>query len=198
MRLSQSQQQVLQHYMNSHGMQNQSLKSDLLDHLSCKVEELMDEEKLGFEEALERAQIQSMPNGPQEFERDLKLLTTQKSTIMIRKIAFLGGYVSALCLCLSILFFALSSFENKKNALRMNSAQMEYELQENNHPTAFHNHPIYKNMVAQSAESAIVAYRQYSRAEKLLMASIFLLVTTFLPYLFFAGYRKQSPEVEPI
>lgn len=95
----------------SEGFKDRELIDDLKDHIATEIEFLMESGK-GFNESFELAKTKLLPETPYQLEKDLKLLTTQKHNIMIKKIAYIGGYLSAITICLSILFIALS-FQNE-------------------------------------------------------------------------------------
>ena len=100
--------QHIKDYLKSQGFTDFELMDDLTDHLATEIEFSMDSEKLDFETSFENAKQKLLPDSPFQLERDLKILTTPKHNIMMKKIAFIGGYLSALCLTISILFGVLS------------------------------------------------------------------------------------------
>jgi len=200
MNLNKEQLKMISSYFEEEGLNDQLLIDDLSDHLSCKIETYMDSEGLPFSEAYEMAKKECFPNGPKEFEKDLKLLTTQKPTIMIRKIAFIGGYASVLCFCLAILLFSLSSFKNKKLSLMFSSAQMEWNLSRSTgnmiSVDSFQNSQNYIDYKDATIKANISSYKQYSLGETMLILSFILFVSTFLPYKFYSGYQKHDLAIQ--
>jgi hypothetical protein len=91
-------------YLINQGFTDTALIDDLVDHLSCETEMLTEDGSIDFSEAFSLAKEKVMPDYAIQIENNLKFLTTKKHHTMIKKIAFIGGYASVVCLCLSILF----------------------------------------------------------------------------------------------
>ncbi len=197
--LNQTQIDSISDYVLNEGVTDDLLKEDLIDHLSCKTEEIINSKGLDFETAFEMAKLKCSPNGPQEFERDLKLLTTFKPNTIMRKIAFIGGYASALCFMLAVLFFALSSLQLKKNELRLRSVQMEYGLKQDSQGSpGLRGSLEYQDFERQYHDANATSLSQYIMAERLLIACCILFITTILPYQFYSKYRKGDLELAQV
>ena len=191
MNLNLEQLKMIGSYFEEEGLKDQLLIDDLSDHLSCKTETYMSSEGLPFLEASALAKKECFPNGPKEFERDLKLLTTKKPNTMIKKLAFIGGYASALCLCLAILFFTLSSLTRKKTELRVNSVRQEWRLSHENY-NDFYGSDVEKELGRFEATLYVTTYNRYVFGETLLILSVIILISTFLPYQFYSKYQKHD------
>ena len=107
--------QHIKDYLKSQGFTDFELMDDLTDHLATEIEFSMDSEKLDFETSFENAKQKLLPDSPYQLERDLKILTTPKHNIMIKKIAYLGGFLSTIGISLALLFIVLS-FQNETKA----------------------------------------------------------------------------------
>ena len=86
----------IREYLRAQGFKDNELIDDLTDHLLIEVDALIESKGVDFNSAFEEAKTKILPDNPYELERDLKLLTTQKNNIMIKKIAYIGAYLSAL------------------------------------------------------------------------------------------------------
>lgn len=187
---------VIRNYLIEEGFTDHGLIDDLVDHISCEIESLQNKSALSFQEAFVNATGRILPNEPITVENDLKLLTTKTQHIMIRKLAFLGGYVSIVCLCLSVLFFVLSSTGSKKTALKTGAIQQEYLSKSTNGYDSWAESAESDELNKFVSQTMISAYKNYSRAENLLILSIILFMVTFLPYQFYAKYQKPALEVQ--
>ncbi|WP_422006779.1 hypothetical protein [Roseivirga pacifica] len=187
---------TIREYLKQHGFSNVALIDDLVDHLATEIELIQADNGADFEEAFTSAKEKLLPETPHELEIDLKLLTTQKHNIMIKKIAFIGGYLSALCLCMAVLFFA-QSFQPEKNGSRMVEAiQADREMSRafSDYEPRFTTED-YKSSNQKYVELKISAYKKYKLSEVLLTISIIIFVTTYVPYQFYARYQRSELEL---
>ena len=79
------------------------LADDLLDHLCCSVEEIM-EEGFSFEEALPAAYIKIFPGGIKEIEEDVISILTPNTKTAMKKAIYAAGFVSAFLISTGLLF----------------------------------------------------------------------------------------------
>ena len=182
---------TIRRYLSSEGFTNESLVDDLVDHIATECETLQHEEHLSFLTAFERAKVKLMPKEPYEIERDLKFLTTQKQNIMIKKIAYIGGYLSALCLCISILFTAKAyqdtyKAEKQREAVQMAAGISKYSSDEQREKlTQIH---------IEAADLKLNAIEFFGTSQALLIAAISIFTMTYLPFRFYNGYQKSELE----
>ena len=191
----QEQQNRIEAYFQEEGLTDQLLKEDLLDHLACKIEEHMNSEEHTFNEAFETAKEECFPNGPKEFEKDLKLLTTQKPNIMMRKIAFIGGYAAALCLCIAMFFYLNSNQSEKKQFLESEKIISKWQYPNGELNRDFYNSSDFQLLQETKQSHAKNAFDSYLLFESFLTATFIIFVLTLLPFLFVSGYKKQNQEV---
>jgi len=92
--------------VNRSKIDSNELKEDLVDHLSCVIEENINQGK-SFEESYKEAYQIVCPNGFDEiYQETIMLLTSKKITIM-RKLLFLVGFIATIFLTTSFMFKAL-------------------------------------------------------------------------------------------
>ena len=183
-------------YLLEEGFTDKGLMEDLADHLLTEIELKMDKEGVDFSSAFEEAKDKLLPTTPHQLERDLKLLTTQKHSIMIKKIAYAGGYLSALCLCFAILFFSQSLLGAKKTKLKTSAMEVEFYRANLENRTAEDRKPLYDEMNTYSVQQMIDQSEKFERAELLLMIAIILFSITYLPFQFYYRYQKSSLTLE--
>ncbi|WP_420385446.1 hypothetical protein [Roseivirga sp.] len=184
-------------YLKSQGLTDQELMDDLTDHLATEIEFSMDSEKLGFETSFEIAKQKLLPNSPYQLERDLKILTTPKHNIMIKKIAYVGGYLSTIGICLSVLFLFLS-FQNEvkidsRSELIGTAQLMQFLEQDAANPKEMTE--IRKDFFKETTEIKLTALQQLSWSQSLLIISCSILLLTYLPYQFYHRYQKSQLEL---
>ena len=184
--------QHIKDYLKSQGFTDFELMDDLTDHLATEIEFSMDSEKLDFETSLENAKQKLLPDSPYQLERDLKILTTPKHNIMMKKIAFIGGYLSALCLTISILFGVLSHQEKTDaNSYRIlvdtqNKANLLIGEKYDNE---------WKDYLSKMEDSQLNIIRKSKLFQSFLALSVLILSLTYLPYRFYNGYQKSQLEL---
>ena len=184
--------QHIKDYLKSQGFTDFELMDDLTDHLATEIEFSMDSEKLDFETSFENAKQKLLPDSPYQLERDLKILTTPKHNIMMKKIAFIGGYLSALCLTISILFGVLSHQEKTDaNSYRIlvdtqNKANLLIGEKYDNE---------WKDYLSKMEDSQLNIIRKSKLFQSFLALSALILSLTYLPYRFYNGYQKSQLEL---
>lgn len=193
--INQEQTKIIRDYLLAEGFTHMDLLDDLADHISCKIEMLLLNSDLSFENAFLIARQEVMPDYALQIEDDLKFLTTKKQNTMIKKLAFIGGYASAVCLCLSILFFTLSSYSSKKSALKVSAAQAEYYAT-NSSGERWIQSKESKDLESFHSLELIKSFKNFMLAEKLFISGFILLIGTFLPYQFFIRYQKSEPHFQ--
>lgn len=181
----------IEQFLRSEGFEDKDLIHDLQDHLASEIEHLM-EEGINFEDSFEKAKSKLLPETPYQIERDLKLLTTQKHNIMIKKIAYIGGYLSAVSLAVAILFGILSYQEridsNSYRILVDTQNQSEFLIGENYDEE-------WKDYISEMEISQLDVIRKSKLFQSFLVASILILSFTYLPYRFYDGYQKSNLEI---
>ncbi len=184
--------EMIRGFLKQQGFTDLELIDDLTDHLATEIELCMNNEKLSFDASFEKAKLKLLPNTPYQIEKDLKLLTTQKHNIMIKKIAFIGGYLSALSLAVAILFGILSYQErmdsNSYRILIDTQNQSEFLIGENYKEE-------WKNYLSEMEISQLNVIRKSKLFQSFLVASILILTFTYLPYRFYNGYQKSQLEL---
>jgi len=188
-------------YLKSQGFSNQELIDDLTDHLATEIELSMNSEKLDFETSFEKAKQKLLPNSPYQLERDLKILTTPKHNIMIKKIAYIGGYLSAITICLSILFIALS-FQN----------ELQVEKRKEILESQFFRNEFTANMISsgvdieelseaqnkfyiETTQLKMSSLKKLELGQTLMIFSAIVFMVSYLPYRFYNSYQKNQLEL---
>ncbi|MEQ9467615.1 MAG: hypothetical protein RLN88_09395 [Ekhidna sp.] len=78
--------------INSSKIKNQVLKDDLIDHFCCLVEIEMDR-GLSFEKALQKAYIQTAPNGLDEIQQETIFLLNYSKIMFMKRLMYVVGYL---------------------------------------------------------------------------------------------------------
>ncbi|MEQ8905902.1 hypothetical protein [Ekhidna sp.] len=73
-------------------IKNQTLKDDLIDHFCCLVEIEMDRGS-SFEKALEKAYLQTAPNGLEEIQRETIFLLNYSKIMFMKRLMYVVGYL---------------------------------------------------------------------------------------------------------
>ncbi|WP_305983273.1 hypothetical protein [Roseivirga thermotolerans] len=186
-------------YLKSKGFTDLELMDDLTDHLATEIEFSMDSEKLDFETSFKRAKQKLLPDSPYQLERDLKILTTPKHNIMIKKIAYLGGFLSIACFALAIMFYSLTTVSQKKSALKHASAQKEWQLKYGKPGGGIGDTWLKSDIKAEydqfNNNLLITNYQRFVLAENLFIISFIILIVSYLPYQFYHRYQKSQLEL---
>lgn len=189
----------IESYLKTQGFSNQELIDDLTDHLATEIELRMDSEKLDFEACFERAKQKLLPNSPCQLERDLKILTTPKHNIMMKKIAYLGGFLSIACFALAIMFYSLTTVSQKKSALKHAAAQKEWQLKYGKPGGGIGDAWLKSEIKAEydqfNNNHLIANYQRFVLAENLFIVSFLILIVSYLPYRFYHSYQKSQLEL---
>lgn len=190
--------QHIKGYLRSQGFTDLELMDDLTDHLATEIEFSMDSEKLDFQTSFERAKQRLLPDSPYQLERDLKILTTPKHNIMIKKIAYLGGFLSTIGISLALLFIVLS-FQNETKAdgrqQIMGSEELMYTIATKESREKEKVSQVYQDFRNETARLKLLALDQQSTSQTLMIISILIFITTYLPYRFYDGYNKSQLEL---
>jgi len=190
--INQHQTDIIKNFLMEAKITDQGLMDDLLDHMSCDIETQM-EQGLSFEEALPIAREKILPKEPVQVQKDLEFLTTKTQNIMIKKIAYIGGYVSVLCFSLAILFFSQSLLGTKKTKLKTSAMELEFYMTTSEaSKTGEWRRPLYDAMNAYSMQEKIDQSKKFERAELLLIISIITFCLTYLPYRFYSGFKQSN------
>ncbi|WP_339607912.1 hypothetical protein [uncultured Roseivirga sp.] len=190
-----SQTQQIRSYLLQQGFTNTELIDDLVDHLSCEVELLIEEGRIDFTSAFSTAKEKVMPDYAIQIENDLKFLTTKKYNTMIKKLAFIGGYASAVCLCLSILFFSQSLLGSKRSQLKVEAMQVEHYLLNQNEDEV--NRKKLSEITNQFyRENLVASSEKFEYAETFLIISFALFAALYLPYQFYSKYQRSDQSLQ--
>lgn len=81
--------------VNTSAIQNQSMKDDLVDHYCCLVEIEMDR-GLSFEKALQKAHLQTAPNGLEEIQQETIFLLNYSKIMIMKRLTYASGYLFSL------------------------------------------------------------------------------------------------------
>jgi hypothetical protein len=163
---------------------------DLVDHLSCATEILIEDGSIDFFEAFSLAKEKVMPDYALQIEDDLKLLTTKKYYTMIKKLAFIGGYASVVCLCLAILFFSQSLLGSELKVQAIQSECYSSNLEEDT-PSEFSN-----RLSTLMSNSAIESSQKFDLAETFLIISFVVFAALYLPYQFYSKYQRSEQALQ--
>tara|TARA_R110002072_G_scaffold16941_6_gene65319 strand:+ start:213 stop:803 length:591 start_codon:yes stop_codon:yes gene_type:complete len=190
-----SQTQQIRSYLLQQGFTNTELIDDLVDHLSCEVELLIEKGRIDFTSAFSTAKEKVMPDYAIQIENDLKFLTTKKYNTMIKKLAFIGGYASAVCLCLSILFFSQSLLGSKRSQLKVEAMQVEHYLLNQNEDEV--NRKKLSEITNQFyRENLVASSEKFEYAETFLIISFALFAALYLPYQFYSKYQRSDQSLQ--
>jgi hypothetical protein len=185
--ISDQQTEILKAFLRSEKFTDENLIDDLVDHLSCEIESRLENGNVTFEEALEVAKQKILPNEPLQVQKDLEFLTTKTQNIMIKKIAFIGGYLSTVCLCISLVLVFNSSFSKKKLENMEIGLRMQYQDIDNKEFGTIYT-DAYRKEQSQ-------AYKQIILSQNLFLVSFIIFALTFLPYQFYHRYQKSQLEL---
>ncbi|WP_339700437.1 hypothetical protein [uncultured Roseivirga sp.] len=187
--------QQIRSYLLQQGFTNTELIDDLVDHLSCEVELLIEHGRIDFTSAFSTAKEKVMPDYAIQIENDLKFLTTKKYNTMIKKLAFIGGYASAVCLCLSILFFSQSLLGSKRSQLKVEAMQVEHYLLNQNEDEV--NRKKLSEITNQFyRENLVASSEKFEYAETFLIISFALFAALYLPYQFYSKYQRSDQSLQ--
>lgn len=183
--INRQQTDIIKGFLQTEGFTNHDLIDDLVDHMATEIESLI---SLGlpFDKAFEEARKQTLPDRASTLETDLNYLTTKKSSTMFRKIAYFGGYLSTVLLCISMIFLYNSTFTEKRIERFQYSLTQTFPLTQeelSDHMTEAH-----VRIMAQS-------YKDIEKSQDLFMYAFIVLIITFIPYQFYSRYKKSQLEL---
>lgn len=89
--------------VNQSAIKDQAMKDDLIDHFCCLVEIEMDK-GLSFEKALQKAYLQTAPNGLNEIQKETIFLLNYSKIMFMKRLMYVVGYLFALAWIVGILF----------------------------------------------------------------------------------------------
>ncbi|KYG76660.1 hypothetical protein [Roseivirga echinicomitans] len=189
-----TQTQQIRGYLLQQGFTNPELIDDLVDHLSCEVEILIEDGHIDFTVAFSNAKEKVMPDYAIQIENDLKFLTTKKYNTMIKKLAFIGGYASVVCLCLSVLFFSQSLLASKGFEFKIQAIQAEYYSA--NPELTVSSYGLEKQINTIRLENAVESSKKFDLAETFLIISFILFASLYLPYQFYSKYQRSEESLQ--
>lgn len=83
--------------INKSNISNQLLKDDLIDHMCCLIE--IDIKKgLSYDQAYQKAFLQTSPNGYEEIQRETLFLLNKNKIIIMKKFTYISGYFFSLAM----------------------------------------------------------------------------------------------------
>ncbi len=191
-----SQTQQIRSYLLQQGFTNPELIDDLVDHLSCEVEILIEDGQIDFTVAFSNAKEKVMPDYAIQIENDLKFLTTKKYNTMIKKLAFIGGYASVVCLCLSILFFSQSLLGSKGSEFKVQAIQAEFYSSNLESRTEDTEDKFSNRISTIRLNTAIESSKKFDLAETFLIISFILFASLYLPYQFYSKYQRSEESLQ--
>lgn len=191
--ITSSQTTEIREYLVNERFTDTALIDDLVDHISCEIEIRLENKALTFHEAFEQAKQKTLPDNPVQVQQDLKFLTTKNPNIMIKKTAYLGGYLSALIFCLAILFTVLAFQNEAMTESRRESMRQQYILSDIDREISQEERTdIFRSYNKETALLNLKAIAQRSKSQTLLIVSILLFGLTYLPYRFYINFQKNE------
>lgn len=97
MRLTAEQETTIQKRVDEQGLVPSTLRDDIIDHLSCVVENSLEKEK-PFEQLLDEAIQKLAPNGLLEIQQMTIFLLNSKRIIMMKRLMYTTGFIGAVIL----------------------------------------------------------------------------------------------------
>lgn len=203
MMLSEKEVDELTNHINQSKLSNQELKDDLLDHFCCFIENEM-QKGVTFKDAQLLAWQQICPNGLDEIQQETIYLLNANRIMMMKKLMYTIGLLSAISLSLGFLFkllhwpgggyMATFGFLGLVLLFLPMLAIDRYKLTLNKALSE-------KLKVILGFTSAVITglavlfkILHYPGADILLMLGILLFSLGFLPFLFFRMYKKSVSE----
>ncbi|MBO3700356.1 hypothetical protein [Roseivirga sp. E12] len=183
--------EIIKEYLRTEQFTDQALIDDLLDHISCEIE-LQMEVGTNFEDAFHTALEKVLPQEPVQVQQDLEFLTTKTQNIMIKKTAYVGGYVSALVFCLAVLLAVLSFQNNALVDSRRESLTDQYLTVNIDDISSEQRNEIYQDYYKETSALKLKSIQQATISQTLLIISILLFGITYLPYWFYIGFHRSE------
>jgi hypothetical protein len=85
----------ISHKIKKSGISSKEIQDDLIDHFCCLVEIEMQRGQT-FEEAYQKAYVQTTPNGFEEIQLETFFLLNHKKIILMKQFTYIAGYLFAL------------------------------------------------------------------------------------------------------
>lgn len=178
----------------------ETLKADLLDHLSCVVEIEMKHGK-NFETSLNEALKEVAPNGLQAIQQETILLLNAQKIIRMKKIMYAIGFISTVSISLGWLFLVLNWAGGRQ---LFNSGFLAFLLlflpllAIDRYKVNLRKAMSEKLRIVLGFSSAFIIgiaigfkYLHLQGADILLIAGMLMFTFGFLPFLFFNMYKKS-------
>jgi hypothetical protein len=103
MKLAEDQIAVIRKTIHQSGIEIQTLKDDLIDHLCCVTESKIERGK-SFENALSEALHELAPDGLYEIQRETIFLLNSSTIILMKKVMYLIGLITTICMSIGWAF----------------------------------------------------------------------------------------------
>jgi hypothetical protein len=199
-RLSSEQIEDIKEIIDHGGIDIQSLKDDVLDHLCCVIEIKISRGK-SYDEAVSESLHELAPNGLEEIQNETVFLLNSNKIIAMKRIMYFIGLLSAMSFvlgwtfgmmhwpggtelsvggflgftCIYIPLYTIDYFKAKIH--RALSEKLRLSL----------------GIVSALAVTASVIFKllHYPGADQLLLSGAGLFIFGFLPFLFFTMYKKS-------
>jgi hypothetical protein len=107
MKLAEDQIAVIRKTIHQSGIEIQTLKDDLIDHLCCVTESKIERGK-SFENALSEALHELAPDGLYEIQRETFFLLNSTKIILMKKVMYLIGLITTICMSIGWTFRILN------------------------------------------------------------------------------------------
>lgn len=191
--------ETVSNWLNSSQLRNHSLGQELLDHICCTIEAIMDEDT-PLATAYQQALSMVCPNGAREIEEETFFLLTYNKQVNMKRVLFSTGFLSTFLLSFGFLFklmhwpFAsiiltcgLAVLFIALGALLVN---MRYTLQSLSTPMRIRT---ITGLVCGLliVTGSLFKILHYPGASMLLVVGLVLLNMVFLPMFFYQLYRKS-------
>lgn len=103
MKLTTDQESMVENFVDSQGLNIQSLRDDVIDHLCCVVESELGKDK-SFEQLLDKATMDLAPNGLIEIQQKTIYLLNSKRIIIVKRLMYLIGFIGSITLTSGVTF----------------------------------------------------------------------------------------------
>lgn len=203
MMLSQKEVDELSAHINQSNISNQDLKDDLLDHFCCFIENEM-QKGVTFKDAQLLAWGKICPNGLDEIQQETIYLLNANKIMMMKKLMYIIGLLSAISLSLGFLFkllhwpgggyMATFGFLGLVLLFLPMLAIDRYKLTLNKALSEKLKVILGFTSAAITGLAVLFKILHYPGADVLLMLGILLFSLGFLPFLFFKMYKKSVTE----
>lgn len=107
MNLTSEQEAKIRDLVESQGINIESLREDVIDHLCCVVESALTK-GVSFDQSLQKALIELAPHGLAEIQRQTIFLLNAKRIIIMKKLMYLIGFIGAATLAGGVTFKLLN------------------------------------------------------------------------------------------